>query len=156
MDPVSGATIVLDFPGTIRAGFMLLPNGDLLTVGAYYDQISADKFELTYEITDSNGATSTGTIGINDDPPVANDDTLNPISADSPPIVLNQQMLANDTDPEGDPIAITGDLKHGNASLRHKRRPDHGTRSGHRNHDRSPGHRHRRLYRAGGESRCPG
>ncbi len=72
---------------------------------------------IDFTLTDSEGATITETLTINvtdvEDPPVANDD---PASFDDPafatdedtPLVLTTTLvLANDTDVDGDPLAVT-------------------------------------------------
>ncbi|MDQ7070772.1 MAG: Hint domain-containing protein [Rhodobacterales bacterium] len=63
---------------------------------------------ITYDVTDGNGGTSSGSVAVtvnpvNDDP-VANDDTA--ATAFDTPVVID--VLANDTDVDGDTLAVLG------------------------------------------------
>ena len=64
---------------------------------------------FTYEVEDGNGgsdtATVTGTVNPVNDPPVAVDDGPFTTSANEP---LTGNVLGNDSDPDGDPLTVTG------------------------------------------------
>jgi hypothetical protein len=81
------------------------PNGDYTFTPAADWTGSAS---TTYDV--SNGKVKTGniliTVAATQDPPVANDDAIS-IDEDTPTDVT-AQILANDTDPDGDTLAITG------------------------------------------------
>ena len=66
--------------------------------------------EIEYTISDGNGGTDTAVIRIqvkpDNDGPVANDDTAT-TPEDTPILLTNASILANDTDPEGDTLTIT-------------------------------------------------
>jgi hypothetical protein len=81
-----------------------------------------------YTITDPSGATSTARVSLNvikvNAPPVASDDVISTfhgavILENSPIIVDGSQLLANDTDAEGDHLTIisVGNLEGGSARL---------------------------------------
>ncbi len=64
---------------------------------------------FTYTITDPSGATSTATVTVSVAPPVNLPPVANPDSATTPldtPVTIN--VLGNDTDPESDPLTVTG------------------------------------------------
>jgi hypothetical protein len=63
---------------------------------------------ITYTVSDGNGGTDTGTLAItvtavNDSPVAVNDD--NQVTPEDTPIIGN--VLANDSDPEGNPITVS-------------------------------------------------
>jgi VCBS repeat-containing protein len=114
------------------------PDGDSLTVVAF-DSISAqggtvtmgsdgsfsysppvnfygtDRF--TYTISDGFGGTDTATVTITvnpvNDPPMALDDSAS--TDEDTPVIIS--VLANDSDPEGDPLSITGNTQPTNGSV---------------------------------------
>ncbi|MEM7703406.1 MAG: Ig-like domain-containing protein, partial [Pseudomonadota bacterium] len=61
---------------------------------------------VTYTVSDGNGGTSTATVAVNvanvNEPPIDEDETVVQIGPD--PLVIN--VLANATDPDGDPLSI--------------------------------------------------
>ncbi|HSH16857.1 MAG TPA: tandem-95 repeat protein, partial [Verrucomicrobiae bacterium] len=65
---------------------------------------------FTFQVEDPAGGTATGTVSLEvtpvNDPPVANDDALGDLQEDAGPTILD--VLANDTDPEGDTLTIAG------------------------------------------------
>ena len=68
---------------------------------------------FTYDITDGNGGSDTGTLTITvtavNDKPVANDDT----ATTAEDVTLNNiDVLSNDTDVDGDTLSVTGDHRH--------------------------------------------
>lgn len=88
--------------GVVEVG----PNGANVLYTPDPDSSGTDSF--TYTITDDTGATDTATVAITVTtearPPVAVDDQAS-LLEDSPPTVID--VLANDSDPEGGPFAIT-------------------------------------------------
>ncbi len=64
--------------------------------------------EITYIVTDGNGATATGTLTLVvtpvNDPPIANDDT----ASTAEDTTLNGNVITNDTDADGDTLDVTG------------------------------------------------
>ncbi|WP_417525568.1 beta strand repeat-containing protein, partial [Marinovum sp.] len=98
-----------------------LPSGAYLTLGSNglfdYEQAGAfsglgagasDTDSFTYAISDGNGgtdmATVTITIGGTNQPPTALDDSL---STDEDTAATGSNLLANDTDPNGDPLTVS-------------------------------------------------
>ena len=86
------------------------PNGTIQYVPPTPGFIGTDTFD--YTIVDSEGVTDTATVSIDvgpdpdpntNDAPVAGDDTL--VGTKNDPATVN--LLANDTDPNGDPITIS-------------------------------------------------
>jgi hypothetical protein len=65
----------------------------------------ADSF--TYTVSDGNGGSDTGTVTVNvtpvNDPPTANDDSV----TTSEDTAVTIDVLANDVDPDGDPLSIS-------------------------------------------------
>ncbi|MBO6949191.1 MAG: tandem-95 repeat protein, partial [Rhodospirillales bacterium] len=65
--------------------------------------------DFTYTISDGNGGTSTATVTIDvdgvNDPPVANDDAFSG-TEDNPIVFTTQDLLLNDTDPDGDTLNV--------------------------------------------------
>jgi LPXTG-motif cell wall-anchored protein len=91
-DPANGAAVI---------------NGDgTVTYTPDPDFNGVDTF--TYTISDGNGGSDTATVTVTvtpvNDPPVAVDDTATTVE-DTPVDVV---VLANDSDPEGDPLTVTG------------------------------------------------
>jgi hypothetical protein len=73
---------------------------------------TADSF--TYTITDSRGGFSTAVVHINiDDGPTANDDSTNTTAG----VAVNVSVLANDTDPENDPLSVIGKTDGANGTV---------------------------------------
>ncbi len=64
---------------------------------------------ITYEVSDGNGGTDTATVTVTvnpvNDAPEADDDTAE-TDEDTPPVVID--VLDNDSDPDGDPLEVTG------------------------------------------------
>lgn len=81
--------------------------------------VGADSF--VYRITDGNGGSDTATVSITvepiNQPPVGNDDAFS-VREDG---TLSGDVLANDTDPEGDPLTVETtpitDVEHGSLTL---------------------------------------
>jgi hypothetical protein len=118
------------------------PNGDTLTVTAV-TQPSHGTAALTggvvsytpvvgyagpdafgYTISDGHGGTATGTVTITvgalpDRAPVAHDDEATADAAWSSPSPVTVDVLANDTDPDGDMLSLAsvGDAAHGTAAI---------------------------------------
>lgn len=93
---------------TQPASGTLTDNGDgTLTFTPAANFAGTDTF--TYTITDGNGAFATATANLTiqavNDGPVANDDTAE-TQADTPLIIAATELLANDTDVDGDTLAI--------------------------------------------------
>ncbi len=67
---------------------------------------------FTYTISDGKGGTSTATVNLTvlpvNDPPVAVDDSAASTSEDNLVTISVASLLGNDTDPDGDPLTITG------------------------------------------------
>jgi hypothetical protein len=72
---------------------------------------------FTYDISDGNGGTDTATVNVTvtpvNDPPNAVDDTLT-TQEDTPGAV---NVLANDTDPDGDALTVTGNSQGANGTV---------------------------------------
>ncbi len=105
-DPEGDALTIVDFDqpenGTI------VDNGD----GTYTftpNQGWNGETDFTYTIADGNGGTSTATVTIDvdgvNDPPVANDDAFSG-TEDNPIVFTTQDLLLNDTDPDGDTLHV--------------------------------------------------
>ncbi|MEJ5992768.1 Ig-like domain-containing protein, partial [Ramlibacter sp. PS3R-8] len=62
---------------------------------------------FTYTVSDGNGGFSTATVALNVTSPAAISDTVS-TAEDTPITIPAATLLANDIDPEGDPIFITG------------------------------------------------
>ena len=93
-DPANGS-VVINGDGTVT-----------YTPDANYT--GTDTF--TYTISDSNGGTDTATVTITVSPvgdrPIAIDDSVT-TPEDTPIVIPAADLLANDTDPDGDPLTIT-------------------------------------------------
>src|SRR5262245_50681503 len=103
-------------PMTVTAVGALDPSIGILTIdpdGDYTFTPAADwngSTSTTYTVTNASDKSKDGVITINvtpaQDPPVANDDTVT-IDEDTPTDVT-AQVLANDNDPDGDTLSVTG------------------------------------------------
>ncbi|WP_442771199.1 retention module-containing protein, partial [Zoogloea ramigera] len=109
--PVAGATVVNGLFGTLT----IQPNGEYgyvqdvtnpAIVGLAPTGTLQDRF--TYTVSDGKGGTATATLTLNiagaNTPPVAQPDTVS-TNEDTP---LTFPVLGNDSDPEGDPLTVTG------------------------------------------------
>ncbi|SFJ17310.1 CshA-type fibril repeat-containing protein [Phyllobacterium sp. CL33Tsu] len=118
-DPDAGDTLtVVGFSvngNTFFAGSTAtLPQGTItINADGTYTLVPAANYTgpvpvITYVVVDENGATSTATLTLNvtpvNDPPVANDDNAT-TQQDTP---VNGNVLANDTDVDGDALTVTG------------------------------------------------
>ena len=105
-----------DDPMTVTDFGALAPSIGTLSIGANgaYSFTPAHDWNgstsTTYTVTNANGKSKAATITINvtpvSDAPTANDDTVT-IDEDTPTDVT-AQVLANDTDPDGDTLSVTG------------------------------------------------
>jgi len=105
-----------DDPMTVTDFGALAPSIGTLTIDADGDYSFAPAHDwngstsTTYTVTNANGKSKAATITINvtpvSDAPTANDDTVT-IDEDTPTDVT-AQVLANDTDPDGDTLSVTG------------------------------------------------
>jgi large repetitive protein len=124
-DAVQDTPLTVDAPGVLANDTD--PDGDPLAVDAYdatstygatvtmtpdgaFTYTPAAGFAgtdtFTYTITDGRGGTDTATVTIDvNGPPVAVDDTYDAVQ-DTPLTVDAPGVLANDTDPDGDPLAV--------------------------------------------------
>ena len=110
-------TLSLDSVGTASYGTVTTAgNIALYTPDANY--AGSDSF--SYWATDGEGGSTKGTVNITitgaNDAPTAVDDTLGSISGKKPTTL---DLLANDTDPDGDTLTISsvGDAEYGNVSI---------------------------------------
>ena len=75
---------------------------------------------LTYTVSDGNGGTDTATVSITvtpvNDSPDAVDDTYE-TTEDTPLTVVPAGVLGNDSDPDGDPLTVTGFTQPANGTL---------------------------------------
>ena len=115
-DP-EGNTLSLDSVSTASYGTITLAgNVALYTPEANF--AGSDSF--SYWVTDGEGGSTKGTVSITvtaaNDAPTAVDDTLGTISATRPTTL---DLLANDTDPDGDALTISavGEATYGNVTI---------------------------------------
>ncbi len=104
---VTSVTSSADLQAVVNAdGTIDVTPNDYFYGSSYFD----------YTVSDPSGAQSTARVTVNvvknNTPPVAADDTITtfhgaPIAENSPVIVDGRDLLANDTDHEGDPLTIT-------------------------------------------------
>jgi CshA-type fibril repeat protein/VCBS repeat-containing protein len=124
---VDGDTLTLvgfsiaGIPGTFFAGAnATIPGVGTITIGTdgSYTLVPAANYtgpvpDITYTVTDGNGGTRTGTLTLFvtpvNDPPVAVDDTAETLE-DTP---LSGNVLANDSDVDGDTLVIDGFVVNG-------------------------------------------
>ena len=116
-----------DDPMTVTAFGALAPSIGTLTIdadGDYSFTPAADwngSTTTTYEVTNANNKSKSAIITIivtpTSDAPTANNDTIT-VDEDTPTDVT-AQVLANDTDPDGDTLSVTGvsNVTGGNANL---------------------------------------
>jgi len=101
-DPDSDALAVFSFTPASKG--TVVSNGTTVTYTPNENANGEDSF--TYTITDGRGGTSTATVTVTinpvDDPPVAANDAVTTIKGTTVTI----SVLANDTDPDGDPLTI--------------------------------------------------
>lgn len=107
----NGDTLIVDALGTPDQG------GTLINAGTHVTYTPALNFNgtetFTYTVSDGNGGFDTATVFITvlavNDPPVANDDAYT--TEFEIPLVVDTEngVLANDTDPDGDPLTATLD-----------------------------------------------
>lgn len=104
-DPESD-TLTITGLGATANGTPELQGNNTVTYTANGGFSGEDTF--TYTISDNNGGFDTGTVTVNvsatNDPPTANDDT--PSTNEDTAVVVS--VLANDTDPDLDPLTVTG------------------------------------------------
>lgn len=103
----AGTTYYLNFTTASAARFYLSLSLDTYARGTYYEKSGDQKADLrfqVYETVMSNPATVSINVSPIDDPPVAVNDTKNALEDTSVTI----KPLANDYDPEGAPVTLTG------------------------------------------------
>ncbi len=111
-DPLSIRTL-----GTPAHGTVVLNGGGLVTYTPDADYDGGDSF--SYEVADDRGGTATATVVVTvlavDDAPVALADGTT--TAEDTPVVVD--VLANDTDPDGDALVVAGlgDPAHGTVTV---------------------------------------
>jgi len=96
-------------------------NGQAVNHGTYVEYIPNSNYngpdQFTYTISDGNGGTATATVFMtvipSNDDPEAVDDTAN--TNEDTPVTIN--VLANDSDVEGDAISVTGVTQPANGSV---------------------------------------
>ena len=115
-DPNNDALTVSGVTAPAHGTATVLPSGDIhYAPTAGY--IGADSF--TYTANDGHGGTSTATvtIAVIDQSPVANGDSAIATGLAGSPVTVD--VLANDTDPDGDPLTLVsvGAPAHGSASI---------------------------------------
>ena len=103
----AGTTYYLNFTTASAARFYLSRSMDTYGCGTYYEKSGDQKTDLRFQVYEtlmSNPATVTINVNPIDDPPVAVNDTKNALEDTSVTI----KPLANDYDPEGSPVTLTG------------------------------------------------
>ena len=106
-DPDGDPLVITGTSGVTLGVVSIVSAGTRLSYNPTANAAGNDTF--TYTISDGNGGTATATvtvqIGAVNDPPVAVNDPANPIVED---VTTTLDPLANDSDPDGDPLVITG------------------------------------------------
>ncbi len=96
-------------------GTVIINVDDTLTYTPNPNFSGTDSF--TYTVDDGQGGTDTATVFVNvgfvNDPPVGNDDVIS--TGEDQPVTFDPR--GNDTDPEGDPLTITGTSSPTNGSV---------------------------------------
>ena len=106
LDPDGDPLTITDIFGATNGSFTLSGDTVTFTPDADFDGIAT----FQYEISDPDGETDIGTVRIDfaprNDPPFAFDDTFDGVE-DEPIEIALSELLANDTDPDGDALTIT-------------------------------------------------
>ena len=101
--------------GSLGALTQIPPTGASTTYTPKADYAGPDSF--VFRVDDGKGGTATAVVNITvkplDDPPIANDDTINT----SRNVPATRNVLANDSDPDGDPLTITAVTQPSNGSV---------------------------------------
>ncbi|PCJ95231.1 MAG: hypothetical protein COA45_12340, partial [Zetaproteobacteria bacterium] len=103
--------------GSNGGTFTILANGSLsFSVGSDFQDLGLGETRdttISYTITDNNGGTDTATVtmtvsGINDMPNAVDDGVYSETDENGNSIIISEaDLMANDTDPESDPLEIT-------------------------------------------------
>ncbi|MGX9354280.1 Ig-like domain-containing protein [Roseobacteraceae bacterium S113] len=106
-DPDGDPLTVVGLEGGATEGRLSVAPDGTLTYEANGDASGQDT--ITYTISDGNGETTTATVTLNitddpNDPPVAVDDA----GSTAPGTPTTITVLGNDSDPDGDPLTVTG------------------------------------------------
>ena len=101
--------------GSLGALTQIPPTGANTTYTPKADYAGPDS--LVFQVDDGRGGTARATVNITvkplDDPPIANDDTITTRRN----VPATRRVLANDSDPDGDPLTITAVTQGSNGSV---------------------------------------
>nr|WP_290222797.1 tandem-95 repeat protein [Trichocoleus desertorum] len=116
-DPDPGDILSITSVGSPSRGLLTNNNNGTFTYTPNTNINGTDSF--TYVVSDGNGGTALGVVNltinsVNDGPPVANSDS---VTTDEDTATASFNVLANDTDTEGDPITLLSNTQPTNGSL---------------------------------------